>query len=398
MTTHSKVLPTVCLLAPFVFSFAFAMDVYIPVVPEMKEYFQTSQENVQMTLTLFMLVTGVGQLFMGPLTDQYGRRKVILLGVLSFIVGSLVCVLATSIGMLILGRLIQAFGGCGMMVVAFAIVRDKFSGNDSAKVYSFLNCGLAMSPLFAPIIGSYLASWFNWRAEFIFLIVLGALVLILALWKIKETLTIDKRVKVDRHIFRRYWGILTHPVFISYACCTSAGMTIFFIFFSSSPYIIINLLHAPVQNFGYYFFTVGFTFFLGSMISGKIAENIGPFKTALSGSILMLAAGITMQLWYLSSGLGAAQYLLPCMLAGLGGSFMMGAGVGGAMQPFATIAGSAAALVGCLQFLVAGLIGSFVMRWQVSSTTPLAVTMIISSLLSIAALTWLLMGRKHRPS
>src|ERR1700704_2697705 len=97
MTHHPKVLPTVCLLAPFVFSFAFAMDVYIPVVPEMKQYFHTSQANVQLTLSLFMIVTGVGQLLMGPITDQYGRRRVIFFSVISFIIGSLICALSNSI-------------------------------------------------------------------------------------------------------------------------------------------------------------------------------------------------------------------------------------------------------------------------------------------------------------
>ncbi|HVV68131.1 MAG TPA: multidrug effflux MFS transporter [Gammaproteobacteria bacterium] len=397
MATKPKVLPTVCLLAPFVFSFAFAMDVYIPVVPEMKQYFHTNQANVQLTLSLFMVVTGLGQLLMGPITDQYGRRRIIFFSVFSFIIGSLICALSNSIQLLIAGRLVQAFGGCGMMVAAFAMVRDKFSGNDGAKVYSFLNCGLAMSPLFAPIIGSYLATWFDWRAEFVFLIAIGILVLMLALFRIKETLALEKRVKLDLGIFRRYFNILTHPIFISYACCTSAGLTIFFTFFSSSPYIIINLLHAPVKNFGYYFFTVGFTFFIGSMISGKVADKIGPFKTVLIGSIFMLVAGVSMEVWYLSMGISKAQFLLPCMLAGLGGSFMMGAGVGGAMQPFAAMAGSAAALVGCLQFLIGALVGSYVMRWQVQSTTPLAITMIVCSLVALMALggQFILRHRQH---
>jgi len=382
----NKVLSTVILLAPFVFSFAFAMDVYIPVVPLMKEYFHTSQANIQLTLSLFMFILGVGQLIMGPITDQYGRRRVLITEVIVFTLGSILCAAAPSLAILMIGRAIQAFGACGMMVVAFAIVRDKFSGNEGAKVYSFLNCGLAMSPLFAPIIGSYLAAWFNWRAEFIFLVIIGVLVVLLAILKIEETLVIEKRVKITSSVFKRYWKILINRTFITYAACTSAGLTIFFIFFSSSPYIIINLLHAPVKDFGYYFFTVGFTFFIGSLISGRIADNLGAYKTCVLGSAIMLVAGIMMLAWYFMSGLSTAGFLIPCMVAGIGGSFMMGAGVGGAMEPFGATAGSAAALVGCLQFLTSSALGSYVMTWPITSTIPLALTITCLSVIVLVVL------------
>lgn len=384
--SQKKVLNTVFLLAPFVFGFAFAMDVYIPVVPQMKEFFHTSQANIQLSLSLFMFVLGVGQLLMGPVTDQWGRRPVIIAGVTMFTLGSLICALANSIDVLLIGRVIEAFGACGMMVVAFAIVRDKFSGNDGAKVYSFLNCGLAMSPLFAPIIGSYLASWFSWRSEFFFLTVMGVAIVVLAFCRISETLVPEQRTKIDRGLFLRYWQILTNRTFASYAFCTTAGLTIFFTFFSSSPYIIIQLLHVPVRDFGYYFFMTGLAFFVGSMISGKAAERLGAFKVSLLGSIIMLVAGIVMMAWYLVLGLSITAFILPMMMAGIGGALMMGAGAGGAMEPFAKTAGAAAALVGCLQFLISSTVGTYIMTWQVNSTVPLAITMIALSALAIVVL------------
>lgn len=379
----NKTLSTVILLSPLVFSFAFAMDIYIPAVPTMKEILHTSQANIQLTLSLFMFATGLGQLLMGPTADQFGRRLVGLWSVAFFIVGSVLCSLANSIELLIIARIIQSFGGCGMLVIAFAIVRDQFSGKEAAKVYSFLNCGIGMSPLFAPIIGSYLFEWFNWRAGFIFLTIMGLIILVIMFFKIKETLPLEKRVKIDSGIFLRYWNILKNPTFLCYSICSTAGLMMFFVFFSSSPYIVINLLHTPVRYFGYYFFTVGFMFFIGSLICGKISGKIGAFITVIIGNCLLLLAGLTMLIWYYISGVGAAEYLIPCMLAGIGGSFMMGAGLGGAMEPFGEIAGSAAALAGCLEFLFAALLGNYVMQWPVTSTVPLSITM---TALSAAAL------------
>lgn len=370
-----SVLSTIMLLAPFVFSFAFAMDIYIPAIPTMRELLNTSQENIQLTLSLFMLMTGLGQLVFGPITDHFGRRSLALLSVAFFIFGSGLCALSNSIQLLIIARILQAFGGCGMLVVAFASVRDQYSGNDAAKVYSFLNCAIGLSPLFAPIIGSYLFDWFNWRAGFIFLTIMSSLIFLVTCFRMTETLPKENRTKLTGDVFLRYFQVLKNRTFISYAFSATAGLMTFFVFFSSSPYIILNLLHVPVKYFGYYFFTVGATFFLGSLICGKLVHKIGTFNAVIIGILLMFLAGVIMFTWYRISGISTAQYILPCMLAGVGGSFMMGAGAGGAMEPFGNSAGLAAALIGCLEFLCASIFGTLIMSWPVTSTIPLSLTM-----------------------
>ncbi len=230
-----------------------------------------------------MLISGIGQLFIGPITDQHGRRRLALISILVYILGSALCAASYSIQMLIGARVIQALGGCGMLVVAFAAVRDQFSGKEAAKVYSFLNCGLGMSPLFAPIIGCYLYNWYGWRSGFVFLTALAVVIGIMAFCQIKETLPAEKRVKMDAHIFRRYCQILKNPTFIVYALCASAALSMFFVFFSSSPYIVINLLHVPVKNFGFYFLFVSSMFFIGSLICGKLVGKVGVLRMAFIG-------------------------------------------------------------------------------------------------------------------
>lgn len=380
----SKILPTVLLLSPFVFSFAFAMDIFIPAIPQMKEALNTTQADVQLTLSLFMLAAGLGQLWLGPASDHYGRRRVMLLSAVAFILGSGLCALANSIQILFVARIIQSFGGCGMLVVAFAIIRDKFSGNEAAKAYSFLNCGIGMSPLFAPIIGSYLLHWFNWRAGFIFLTLMAGIIIVIAIFRIKETLTPEHRSRINRSVFLRYWQICKNRAFIMYGFCSITGMIVFFVFFSTSPYIIIKLLGIAERDFGYYFFMVGLAFFLGSLVCGKIAGRMGVCFVAVTGTSLLLLAGIAMWLWYHMEGISIAQYIIPCILAGFGGSFMMGAGAAGAMEPFKKMAGSAAALLGCLQFLFAAVVGTYLMHWPINSTQLLAFTMMVTSALSLA--------------
>ena len=284
---------------------------------------------------------------------------------------------SSSIEMLIVARAIQAFGGCGMLVVAFAIVRDCFSGNDSAKVYSFLNCGVGISPLTAPIIGSYLVVWFGWRAGFAFLTIAGIIIFIVSWFKIDETLPNDRRIKFKADIFKRYWHILINRNFIRYATSAAAALAMFFTFFSTSPYIIIKLLHIPQEDFGYYFFLIGLMFFIGSLISGKIVGFLGIYKTNLLGALLTTAGGLAMLIWYFMTGLTALNYLIPTMITAIGGAFMMGASAGGAMEPFPDIAGSAAALLGSIEFIFGSVVGTLIMHWPVRSTIPLALTMVI---------------------
>ena len=141
-------LKTILILGPMVFAFALAMDVYMPVLPEMREALNTTQQMVQVTLSLFLVVTGVGQLFLGPLSDQLGRFKVILLSSILFVIGSILCAVSTTIDFLIFSRVIQGLGCCGLSVCAFAIIRDAYSGKTSSMIYSFINAIISISPIF----------------------------------------------------------------------------------------------------------------------------------------------------------------------------------------------------------------------------------------------------------
>jgi len=118
------------ILAPFVFSFAFGLDIYIPIVPEMQQVFHISQFMVQMTLSLFLMGTAIGQVLFGPLSDRFGRHRVAMFSSALFTLGALGCALSNDITFLLINRVICALGACGMFVIAFAIIRDLYSGDD----------------------------------------------------------------------------------------------------------------------------------------------------------------------------------------------------------------------------------------------------------------------------
>lgn len=372
-----KVYQLIFILSPFVFSFAFGLDIYIPIVPQMTQIFETSPSLIQLTLSLFLFIIGAGQLVIGPLSDQFGRKKVFYISAACYALGSLCCAFSTHIAWLILGRVISALGACGMLVTSFALVRDLYSSEKSAKMYSFLNGAIGISPTFAPIIGGYLAVYFGWQSVFFFLGIIGLFSLLITKTYIKETHPVENRVKIDRSVLQRYIGIVKNRQFLIYSLLAGLGEGIFFCFFSISPFIIIDLHEIPTQDFGYYFAIFGSVIALGGLSSGKLVEKIGIPKTISIGIALMAIGGISMLAWYYVNALSLAGFLIPMALACTGAMFLVGGAASVALEPFGAIAGTAAAAFGAIEFGLSSLIGTLLMLFPTTSTVPYAVFILI---------------------
>ena len=359
----------VLILMPFMFSFALALDIYVPMLPDMASLFHTKQSYVQLTMTLFGMALGLGQLIWGPIVDKMGRRKVLMQSTVIFCCGSALCLLSTSIVIFIFARILQAFGACGSMVAAMAIVRDCYAGDKAAQIYSYLNGTISLSPLIAPILGGYLYVHLGRRAAFIFLLAVGTFALLLAWGCISETLP---KVIPALNPLKRYRNILMHPQFMFYNLVRIVGMSCAFTFFLCSSYLLIGQLGVSIQNFGFYFAYFAIANIISNVFSGRLALVLSHLKLAYYGLLLVLIGGILLLLIESMWGLSLWGFIGPTMVICMGLCFCLGAGSAGCMQPFPDVAGSASALSGCCQFLVSSIIGTFA-TWQgVSTTQPLA--------------------------
>lgn len=379
---HYKIYQIILLLTPFVFSFALGLDIYIPIVPQMTKIFETTPALIHLTLSLFLFTTGLGQLFVGPFADRYGRKVILYLGALSFFAGSLLCAFAPDIIWLIMGRFIAAIGACGLIVTSFALVRDLYSADESARMYSFLNGAVGISPTFAPMIGGYLALYLGWQSIFIFLAAIGILNLCTTRYFIQETLLVENRIPIDRKILSRYFEIFTTRQFVIFSAISGLAEGIFFCFFSISPFIIIDLLGVPLENFGYYFATFGLVIALGGFASGKLIEKTSVNAAISTGIFLMLIGGCTMLAWFSVSGLSLTGFLFPMILACTGSIFVVGACASAALEPFAAIAGTASAAFGAFQFSLSALIGAGLMLFPIESTVPYGIVIVVTGILS----------------
>lgn len=375
------IVKTVALLSPSAIALAVAMDIYIPAVPKLVKILHTDAFHLQLTLNLFMVFSGLAQLLIGPLSDQFGRRSLLLTSSAIFTLASGACALATHINTLILLRVVQAIGACGMLVVANAVVRDSFSGVKSAKVYSYLNGAIAFSPLFAPLAGSFIDLHFGWRYTFLLPAMLGLLNYLLVALFIRETMLPGNRQAISMAIFKRYLSILMHRQFIAYALSASFGLAYLFTFFAISPFILMKMLHVSEQHFGWFFAFMGVSFLLGSLISSQVVGKIGVCHTVMMGNAIALVGGLVMLAWYYGIGFSINSFVWPMLPIGIGGTIAMGAGASGAMQPFKLFPGAASATLGCTEFFLAAIIGGFIASYQQHAQIVFALAAIGLSLL-----------------
>jgi len=366
----------VLILLPFVFSFALGLDIYIPVIPQMAQIFDTSPSMIHLTLSLFLFVTGAGQLFLGPLSDQFGRKNIFYFSSICYAAGAGWSVFCPHIFWLILARILTSVGACGMLVTSFALVRDLYSEEESGKMFSYLNGAIGISPTFAPIIGGHLAVCAGWQSIFVFLVLIGIISIGITKYFIKETLPPDKRVKINGSVFKRYLTIVQNRQFLTYSLISGCGESVFFCFFSLSPFIIINLHGVPTEQFGYYFSVFGAVIGLGGFAAGKVIEKLGINTTLAIGMMFMFIGGLSMLGWYMVA-VTLQGFLIPMAVACTGAMFVIGGCAAKALEPFGRIAGTAAAAFGAIEFGLSALVGSLLMLFSTESTVPYGVFIVI---------------------
>jgi len=218
------------------------INMYLPSMPGMARAFSVDFTTIQLTLSLYLAAMALGQLIIGPLSDRFGRRPVLLIGLTAFVVGSLICFLAQNVSLLIFGRVVQAMGGSAGITLSRAIVRDLFGRNQVASMIGYVTMGMAVAPMIAPTIGGVLDTYFGWRASFAFLIVFGGSALLFAVWQLYETNHSRGSADSVRELLRRYGSLFRSRLFWGYTLATSLVSAVFFAFLAGAPYVTIELM------------------------------------------------------------------------------------------------------------------------------------------------------------
>ena len=326
-------------------------DMYLPSIPIMATTFGSSEGAVQLSLMTFFIGLTFGQLIYGPLSDKLGRKPLIYIGLLVFILGSIGCALAQTVQQLQWIRFIQGLGGSIGMVIAFAIIKDQYQGPAVGKMISMVLAILGLSPVLAPLIGDALQAVGSWRNIFIFLSLYGALILTVTAIFLPETRDIQLRKDFQlSQTFQHYINILTDRKFIIFAltlCIAQAG---FFAYIAGSASVFISEYHLSSTQFSLLFAVNAFGLIAAAILNPKLHEKFGPLKAykLLNISFLIITALLLICLLF-----GITHITILCIgifisVTLLG--FIMPTGSQLSLMFQHKLAGTASALLGALQF------------------------------------------------
>lgn len=345
---------TLALLAGLAAIGTLSTNIILPSFPSLAGDFSVSTRDLGVTLSSFFLAFALGQLVVGPLSDRFGRRRLVLGGLAVFMVGTVIGGLANSLDVLVLGRVIQGLGVCAASVLSRAIARDLFDGETLAKTLSLVMIAMAAAPGFSPLLGSGLDWAFGWRATFA-LVGFAAVVLTLGyLFGMSETHPADRRAAQSAaSMARAYAGLTIDGRFILPAVAVSLILGGLYAFFGATPAILVEGMGLTSLQLGLFFAATVFVVFGAGFAAPKLAHVIGAPRAALAGSIIALADGAMLLLVSQTPDLVSFSAATVVFLMGMGMANPLGTAL--TLQPFGTKAGVASALLGFLQMMSASI-------------------------------------------
>lgn len=361
-----------------------AMQILLPALPTIKDDFAVSNDVAQLTLSLSMLAIALGTLCYGPLSDKYGRKPIMLLGLSITFIGSLFCLLADSITLLILGRIVQAFGGAVGLVLARAIVRDVYGASEAARVIATLVMVMVVVPMLSPALGGELMARFGWQSVFVVIAVGSGIMFVLLQMSLPETLEESMPFEGVVSMLKTFGLLLSSSAFRGYAFCVAFVSVVFFSFISAAPEIMVSVLGRPPTEYGYYFVMIPLGFMAGNYVARHAGSSRDIDEMINTGGAIALggiAAAILLQLVGLHHPLAL---FVPIAVAVFGNGITLPNAQAAAINEFPKMAGSASGLTGFLQMFLSAIAAQGVALIFNGTVYPLLILMLIASLLSFS--------------
>jgi len=376
---------------------AMSTDIYSPSLPDLSRYFSTSNDRVQLTISLNVLMLGVGQLILGPISDRYGRRPIILLSLTAFFILTLLATFSTTIEQLIAVRMLQGFMAAGYAVVALAIYRELFNEQQHIKATAITGTMVAISPAIAPIIGGYVHIHLGWQYNFYIIGAATLLLVILTARLLPESYTPTTTVLKLTTLKKAYWRLISHKAFLTYSAITGVGISIIYLFVTAAPFILIAVLGVPTQYYGYCQLIVVLSYFIGSFFAVRSVNHFSSWQILTAGLSFLAIGCLVMVMFILLNSLSLQAVILSFSLMALGIGPAFAIAFPAAMRSVGdtVAAGMTASMLGAIQMIVAGLITLLLSVFYSDISSVIAYVMIV---LIISILLLWLYARKLQQS
>jgi DHA1 family bicyclomycin/chloramphenicol resistance-like MFS transporter len=257
------------------------MHIFVPALPIAAADLGVGASAMQMTISVYILGLAGGQLIYGPVSDRFGRRPALMVGLTLYVAASVVAMMAESVTVLIVARLFQALGGCAGLVLGRAIVRDTSGETEAARRLALMNLMVTLGPGLAPMLGGLLAGTTGWRSIFVVLCALGVVNFVLT-WRLLPETSAPSR-QTDTAVVRNYGKLLRSPAFLGFAIGGGCATTSMYAFIAASPFIFVHELHRPIVEVGPYLAILFLGVWIGSMLASRLLRVV-PIKPLLIGA------------------------------------------------------------------------------------------------------------------
>ncbi len=373
---------------------ALTMNVFLPSLPAMAAHFNTEYRVIGLAVSLFLAVNAVLQIIVGPLSDWFGRRIVLIVSITIFLAATLGCIYAPTIESFLFFRMCQAVVATGM-VLSRAIVRDVVPMNQAASMIGYVTMGMSLVPMIAPAIGGKLDEWFGWQANFWLMFGFGIVLLSLVLADLGETLHTRKARFTEQ--FTAYPTLLTSYRFWGYALASAFASGAFFAYLGGAPFLATDYFGLPPATMGFYFGFPAVGYLLGNAFSGRFSTRFGINRMVLWGCILTLA-GVLLHLGVYLAGLrDPFLFFAFFTFVGIGNGLVMPNGAAGLVSVRPDLAGSASGLGGAIQIAGGASLSALAaaMLSEGSTPLPLLLLMVATAVGSLTAITVVLMRERQ---
>ena len=342
------------LLVLVTFSGTLAMHMFVPALTVAAQSLHVDAATIRMTISVYIFGLAVGQLVYGPLSDVFGRRPTLLVGLALYTAGGLAATLAPNVAVLVAARLVQAAGGCAGLLLGRAIVRDTAQSDDAVRRLALMSLMTMVGPGLAPLVGGLLAGTFGWRAIFVLLTALGVLNFCVSWRLLPETGKPSGRISAGG-VARDYRALLGSPRFLGFAFGGGCATTSFYGFIAAAPFIFINELHRPIREVGVYLGLLVVGVSIGNILASRLIGRFTIERLLVAGNVLSIAAAMAVLAAFLASWPGVfaieALMIVYCVGAGICSPAVSTLSI--SVDPRLT--GSAAGLYGFMQMAVGAL-------------------------------------------
>lgn len=357
-------------------------DIYLPMLPEMSEFFQADKTTIQSTLSIYLLGLSVGQLVWGPLADSHGRKTILLTGLCIFSIGSLLCAISTKIEYLLFFRFIQALGACSGLVSGRAIVGDICTPQDSGKLFSTIFPFVGMSPAIAPIIGGMIGYYFSWEYTFYFMLTIGILIFSLSARYLPETLTDSASPNISKiSLSSKYIEILRNKNLLAFMIAPCFAYMAYFSYLSESPFILSEM-GFTAKEIGFCYISLSIGYVSGNIFSKKLLKQKSISENILIGFFFFNVGALSLLFVSLFHPT-MPSFLLSISILTFGNGFLIPLGTAGAITAVNANKGLVSGLLGFLQLGSAALMSKLVGMTAAKSMVNLSISLSMITLFGL---------------